>query len=53
MTGAFSGATSLHRLSRTTLEYDDRLQIEEPPHFLNPIEADWFIQRETLVQRNP
>jgi hypothetical protein len=25
------------------------LQISEPPHFLNPIEAAWYVQRETLA----
>jgi Tfp pilus assembly protein PilX len=29
--------------------YDNRLQAEEPPHFLNPIEAAWYIQRQTLA----
>jgi Tfp pilus assembly protein PilX len=29
--------------------YDNRLQIEEPPHFLNPIQAAWYIQRQTLA----
>jgi hypothetical protein len=28
--------------------YDDRLQVESPPHFLNPIESAWHIKRETL-----
>jgi Tfp pilus assembly protein PilX len=27
--------------------YDDRLREQEPPHFLNPIEAAWHIQRKT------
>lgn len=31
-------------------EYDNRLQIEEPPHFLNPIQAAWYIQRQTLAK---
>jgi len=29
--------------------YDNRLQVEEPPHFLNPIQAAWYIQRQTLA----
>jgi hypothetical protein len=29
-------------------EYDNRLQAGEPPHFLNPVEAAWKIERETL-----
>lgn len=28
--------------------YDDRLRYMEPPHFLNPVEPSWHIQRETL-----
>ena len=30
-------------------EYDYRLQAQEPPHFLNPIQAAWYIQRETIA----
>jgi hypothetical protein len=29
--------------------YDNRLQVEEPPHFLNPVQAAWYIQRQTLA----
>jgi Tfp pilus assembly protein PilX len=29
--------------------YDNRLQVEEPPHFLNPIQAAWYVQRQTLA----
>lgn len=29
-------------------QYDDRLRYMEPPHFLNPVEPSWHIQRETL-----
>ena len=28
--------------------YDDRLRYQEPPHFLDPIETAWHIQRQTL-----
>jgi hypothetical protein len=28
--------------------YDDRLRYQEPPNFLDPVEAAWHIQRETL-----
>lgn len=28
--------------------YDDRLKYQEPPHFLDPIETAWHIQRQTL-----
>jgi type II secretory pathway pseudopilin PulG len=31
--------------------YDDRLREQEPPHFLNPIQAAWRIQRETECSR--
>jgi Tfp pilus assembly protein PilX len=27
--------------------YDDRLREQEPPHFLNPVQAAWHVQRET------
>jgi Tfp pilus assembly protein PilX len=33
--------------------YDNRLQVEEPPHFLNPIQAAWYVQRQTLAPPNP
>jgi Tfp pilus assembly protein PilE len=29
--------------------YDNRLQAEEPPHFLNPIEAAWYVQRQSVA----
>jgi hypothetical protein len=48
MTGTFSGTTAVSGYPYD-LEYDDRLQVEEPPHFLNPIEASWTIQRQTLA----
>ena len=28
--------------------YDDRLRYLEPPHFFDPVEAAWHVQRETL-----
>jgi Tfp pilus assembly protein PilX len=28
--------------------YDDRLRYLEPPHFLDPVQAAWHVQRETL-----
>jgi prepilin-type N-terminal cleavage/methylation domain-containing protein len=31
--------------------YDDRLREQEPPHFLNPIQAAWRVQRETECAR--
>ncbi len=48
MTGTFSGTTARSGYPYD-LEYDDRLQVEEPPHFLNPIEASWTIQRQSLA----
>ncbi|MGA7704059.1 MAG: hypothetical protein WB998_04095 [Solirubrobacteraceae bacterium] len=50
-TGEFSGSSIIHGYPYNA-NYDDRLQVEEPPHFLNPIEASWFVQRETLAS-NP
>ena len=47
-TGEFSGGSIIHGYPYDA-NYDDRLQVEEPPHFLNPIEASWFVQRETLA----
>jgi hypothetical protein len=29
--------------------YDNRLQVEEPPHFLNPVQAAWYVQRQTIA----
>jgi Tfp pilus assembly protein PilX len=49
--GEFSGSSIIHGYPYDA-NYDDRLQVEEPPHFLNPIEASWFVQRETLAS-NP
>ena len=48
MTGVFSGKTVLSGYLYN-LEYDNRLEVAEPPHFLNPIEAAWYVQRETLT----
>jgi hypothetical protein len=30
-------------------EYDDRLTVESPPYFLNPVKAAWRVRRETLA----
>lgn len=30
-------------------EYDDRLGVESPPYFLNPVKAAWKVRRETLA----
>ncbi len=43
-TGEFSGSSIIHGYPYDA-NYDDRLQVEEPPHFLNPIEASWFVRR--------
>jgi len=52
MTGVFgSGNTALSGYGYN-LKYDNRLQAAEPPHFLNPIQAAWYIQRQTLAS-NP
>jgi hypothetical protein len=29
--------------------YDDRLRYQEPPHFFDPVESAWHVQRETLT----
>jgi Tfp pilus assembly protein PilX len=48
MTGVFSGKTVLSGYGYN-LKYDNRLEVAEPPHFLNPIQAAWVVQRETLT----
>jgi Tfp pilus assembly protein PilX len=48
LTGVLSGTTLQHGYSWDA-QYDNRLQVEEPPHFLNPIQAAWYIQRQTLA----
>jgi len=50
MTGTFSGKTAVSGYPYN-LKYDNRLQAEEPPHFLNPIQAAWYIQRQTLASK--
>ena len=51
LTGIIAGTTVIHGYSYNA-NYDNRLQVEEPPHFLNPIQAAWYIQRQTLAS-NP
>ena len=51
LTGLINGSTLVNGYSYNA-HYDNRLQVEEPPHFLNPIEAAWYIQRQTLAS-NP
>ncbi len=50
LTGVLHGTTVEHGYSYDA-EYDNRLQVEEPPHFLNPIQAAWYIQRQTLASK--
>ncbi len=40
LTGVFEGTTIIHGYPYNR-NYDNRLQAEEPPHFLNPIQAAW------------
>src|ERR1022692_36638 len=47
-TGGFSGSSIIHGYPYNA-NYDNRLQVEEPPHFLNPIQASWFVQHESLA----
>lgn len=49
MTGTFSGGGSMVSGYPYNANYDNRLQLEEPPHFLNPVQAAWYVQRETLA----
>ena len=51
-TGEFSGNSIIHGYPYVA-NYDNRLQLEEPPHFLNPIQAAWYIQRQTIAPPNP
>ena len=51
LTGEIEGTTVKHGYAYDA-NYDNRLQVEEPPHFLNPIQAAWYIQRQTLAS-NP
>ncbi|HEY7933187.1 MAG TPA: hypothetical protein VID48_05115, partial [Solirubrobacteraceae bacterium] len=51
MTGVFTGASTFISGYGYNLVYDNRLEAEEPPHFLNPIQAAWVIQRETLATK--
>jgi Tfp pilus assembly protein PilE len=48
MTGTFSGSGLVSGYPYYA-NYDNRLQLEEPPHFLNPVQAAWYVQRETLA----
>jgi Tfp pilus assembly protein PilX len=50
LTGIIQGTNVIHGYSYAA-NYDNRLQVEEPPHFLNPIQAAWYIQRQTLAAK--
>jgi hypothetical protein len=45
--GTFSGGSVVTGYSKN-YNYDDRLRYLEPPHFLDPVQVAWHIQRETL-----
>lgn len=45
--GTFSGSTLISGYQKN-YNYDDRLRYVSPPHFLDPVESAWHIQRQTL-----
>jgi hypothetical protein len=45
--GTFSGSSIVTGYTKN-YNYDDRLRYLEPPHFLDPVQVAWHIQRETL-----
>ena len=45
--GTSSGGTVVTGYGKD-YNYDDRLRYQEPPHFLDPVESAWHVQRETL-----
>ncbi len=47
--GQHSGGTVTHGYAKNYV-YDDRLQVESPPYFLNPVDAAWLVKRETLTE---
>jgi len=47
--GQHNASTVVHGYAKN-YTYDDRLQVEQPPYFLNPVQAAWHIRRETLTQ---
>jgi type II secretory pathway pseudopilin PulG len=46
--GQHSGGTVVHGYAKNYV-YDDRLQVESPPYFLNPVDAAWLVKRETVT----
>jgi hypothetical protein len=49
--GLHSGTTVTNGYAKNYV-YDDRLQVESPPYFLNPVAAAWLVKRETVTS-NP
>ncbi len=45
--GTFSGSGPVTGYVKN-YNYDDRLRYETPPHFLDPVQVAWHVQRETL-----
>jgi Tfp pilus assembly protein PilX len=45
--GTFSGSGIVSGYSKNYV-FDDRMRYLEPPHFLDPVQVAWHIQRETL-----
>lgn len=46
--GLHSGGSVTHGYAKNYV-YDDRLQVESPPYFLNPVDAAWLVKRETVT----
>ena len=46
--GTSSGSSVASGYSKE-YEYDDRLTVESPPYFLNPVKAAWKVRRQTLA----
>jgi Tfp pilus assembly protein PilX len=48
LSGVINGSTLVSGYGYSA-NYDNRLQVEEPPHFLNPVQAAWYVQRQTIA----
>jgi len=46
--GTHSGVVVTSGYSKN-YDYDERLQVESPPYFLNPVTASWAVKREVLA----
>ena len=46
--GTFGGGGTVSTGYLKDYNYDDRLRYQEPPHFFDPIQSSWHVQRETL-----